>query len=112
MAAPVKNLVDATSLTMVPNTWDVITNIKVNKIQMGMWLDSNFAVQIPTVVPRWTIPLILGPIGPIPFTPIVGFTTRIAANAVVITFPPIYKERTGSRPTEGQLYPLGVTKYG
>lgn len=126
MAAPTKNLVDATSLTVMPST-DVILPILeyrknnnifdpyrvmpvINKsvVYYGM---ENAVHPVTPGIGRWDLVNISvnAPITLMVPTPMVGFNVKTAQPTVVITFPSIYKERTGSRPTEGQLFPRGKT---
>lgn len=105
MAAPVKNLVDATSPSKVAPT-----SIKLpisRKFLLSPLRNVTYSVQVETSVDRFTLVIPLNrPINSIPmFIP--GIRTKEAGIAAIKTFPAIYKERVSTRPTEGQIFPRG-----
>jgi len=124
MAAPVKNLIDATSLTImlspdsilpvleyketnnILDSFRIIPQINKSVIYYGM--ESAGSPVNPTIN-RWDLVnvSINTPVTLMVPTPMVGFNIKTAQPTVVITFPSIYKERTGTRLTEGQLFPTG-----
>ena len=113
MAAPVKNLLNPSALT--------IMYLKTIPLPAMPWRDLEYApisVWIKShadyIVPRWTIPLIPSGI-PSPMLrsiplPLVLARTNPGRIAQVITFPSVYRSQgSGStRPSVGQQWPRGV----
>jgi len=124
MAAPVKNLVDATSLTVMASeniilpileyretnniidSFQIIPQINKSVIYYGM---ESAGSPVNPAINRWDLVNVSvnAPVTLMVPTPMVGFNIKTAQPTVVITFPSIYKERTGTRLTEGQLFPTG-----
>jgi hypothetical protein len=124
MAAPTKNLVDATSLTVMPST-DIILPILEYRENNNMFDTYQTLPQNDKFVIYYGMESASSPVSPdinrwdlvnvsvttpvtlmVPMS-MVGFNVKTAQPTVVITFPSIYKERTGTRLTEGQLFPTG-----
>jgi hypothetical protein len=100
MAAPVKAYINPITMTAMPPINYISQKSIYKKNHNPILTFSNISTNNKSTI----FPLNLK----IPNPP-VGFNIKTAENTVIVTFPAIYKERTGSRPTEGQLFPRGKT---
>lgn len=113
MAAPVKNLVDATAPSKaayacefhpISKPFRIINPYKCTSMSM-------LTIYTTTLPVRWQLVEIISK----PCLIKVPKGRRIvklnqAAVAAIKTFPAIYRERVSTRPTEGQIYPRGFYK--
>lgn len=100
MAAPVKNLIDATGLSKrCPDEF-----MSISPTYTAKMLNSFNIMEISATFGMLVSTQILGNITTIPL-PSVSITQKEAVLATIKTFPSMYKERTGTRPSEGQLFP-------
>lgn len=106
MAAPVKNLVDATAPSFfAPSKKIYPCPIITKEAVLGI---PAMQLSLFSVTPRFT--LVERSTTPITIVPLklAGIFQKQAGDAAIKTFPAIYRERVSSRPTEGQIFPRGI----
>lgn len=105
MAAPVKNLVDATAPSFFPPKTIPLT--PTFRTLDRFCLIPAMQINLVTDIPRFT----LVEVSKNTFTQVplflAGIKQKQAGEAAIKTFPAIYKERVSERPTEGQIFPRG-----
>jgi hypothetical protein len=109
MSSPTLNYTDPTALSSIPpqrkyinNTSIVFNKFKLKRCHLSMELN-------PIMLnARWKIVFVAKLVRKsVPVKSSI-FKSKLAVLALIKTFPPIYRERTGgTRPAEGQLFPRG-----
>lgn len=101
MSAPVKNFTDPTTLSFMPAPYAFppVTPPPAPKmfaLSLQLWNHYKFGLMTPSIT-RKSIP--------VPFTPMLPIPPM--GRQVLLTFPPIYRERGGgsNRPSQGELWP-------